>query len=547
MKLIAMLTLVVANDIAALLPNQRICAVRRDSRFQFVVHEGQVSYDPFESDAKMQAMMVIELSSVKLMNTTNIKLELSTLGYNSKGFVDKFELEKFLARKRVTGKLQRQQEIYEVEKVKSKRVERIEDEVRRIEASKMTELSIINELHSLKMKFDVSEDLTQQLALARLGIPTPASVRENLQNGNNGQDSGVIADTVAELKDVYTRFVQNIEGVLPNTTVSIDSILNQDAVGATLKSVQEYAKNIGLTKIEQEAQILTSEKNESENENRFVSRDPISEMRILNDSEIINAMKFANSMESFDEIVLWAKNKSRSELSQLLEYRRESIPKYATRSALAAILADSILVYKTNEKNDHSQNNFGRNFIANSNTNRVEDDIPLGKIVPWVIEDINDLESFESGREISYEKNFRKSNDKKSNRKRLSNSREMSSFFFEKELFQKFSNVFSNSIKEIISQDVLDEIKNGETQKSFTSFVSRIINFCCKGTISAAIWAGGKSFSASHVIFVATAYSLITKKGLWSFLGTFFVVRIFREMAFVRDAFTDQSVPTVAK
>ena len=540
MKLLAVLVLVIGNDIAALLLHQRIYDIRRNCRFQFAAYEGQAAYDPFESDASMRAMLVVELSSVKLMNSSNIKLELSSLGYNSKGFVDKFELEKFLARKRITNKLHIAQGSAEIEKTKTRKANMIEAEIKKIEASGMTDLSIVKELHSLKIKFDVSEDLSQQLALARLGIFPAASVDTRLQNENDSDESKVIADTVADLRDVYTRFKQNIEGIIPNSTTISDSLLHQDMVSETLKSVQKYAGNIGLTKSEQEAQILTTEKAQKKSEGEPYSnviRESMVVSLLLNTSQIIEAMNCAKSMKSFDEIVLWAKNKSRSELAQLIEYQKESIPKYATRSALAAILADSILVERTNEENDHTQDAFRRNFVANSKIDQ-RDQVPTN---------IKDMKSAQSASEDYRVRNERKIGDTRAGRRRLDGSRHLTSFFFEKELLKKFSDRVMTALKDIVSQDILDEFTTGGSQKSFTSFVSRIINLCCRSTITLAVWAGGKSFLPSHVIFIATLYSLLSKKGILCFIGSFLVIRIFREIAFVRDTFTDQSVPSVTR
>ena len=545
MKLLALLVLLIGHDILALLLNQRIYDSRRNYRFQFAALEGQATYDPFESDATMRAMLAMELSSVKLMNSSNIKVELSSLGYSSKGFVDRFELEKFLARKRTTNKLNIAQGSAEKVKMKMRKASIIDAEIKNIEASGMTDLSIVKELHSLKIKFDVSEDLSQQLALARLGIFPASSADTKLQNENNSDDeSKVIANTVADLRGVYTRFVQNVEGIIPNTTINSDFVLHQDIFSETLKTVQKYAGNIGLTESEQEAQMLTTGKAQKMSEGKPTSKvfkDTMAEGVLLNASQLMNTIELAKSIKSFDEIVLWAKNKSRSELAQLLEYQKESIPKYATRSALAAILADSILVERTNEENDHTSDAFGRNFVANSN-------IDLKEHVPKNVRGRNDMRTPAQAAPEDYSaKNERKSGDSRAVRRKFDGSRQLTSFFFEKELLKKFSDAIMIALKDIMSQEVLNDLNIGGSQKSFTSFVSRIIDLCCRSTINLAVWAGGKSFLPSHVIFIATIYTLFSKKGIFSFLGSFLVIRIFREIAFVRDSFTDQSVPTVTR
>lgn len=130
-------------------------------------------------------------------------------------------------------------------------------------------------------------------------------------------------------------------------------------------------------------------------------------------------------------------------------------------------------------------------------------------------------------------------NDNTKKVKRKVNKEEMGSFFFEKELLQKVRNMFTDAISLVFSPEVLSDIETGTTRASFQNLLSRIINYGCSAAVTFATWAGGDLVSSRHVLFIATFYSLLTKNGIWTFLGTFLVIRLTREALFVRGTFTD--------
>ena len=138
--------LLVINNIAALLLHSRISIARPFSRHNFAILDSQVGYDPFESDPKIKAMVTTELSFIKEMNTSSLKMELVNLGFQSKGFVDKSELERILARKRVKRNLLAIQDLEIAEKIKERKANLIEDEIEKIRSSGMTELTMVKEL-----------------------------------------------------------------------------------------------------------------------------------------------------------------------------------------------------------------------------------------------------------------------------------------------------------------------------------------------------------------------------------------------------------------
>jgi hypothetical protein len=311
--MVAIVTVVIVSfvlsDIAAFLNHHRIPLAKPFSRHQFAVYDSQVEYDPFESDPRIKAMVITELSFIKKMNTSSIKVELVNLGFQSKGFVDKSELERILARKRVKLNLQEIQDSEIAAKIKEKKADLIEDEIESIRSSGMTELLMVKELQLLKVKIDVGGDLIQQLVFARMGIqPASTVVKEKKVSEDKEQqdleylqsdEAKAISSTVTDLKGVYDRFVKNVEEIkfeeiIFSPLVNIDSVIRNDSAmgqqAGTMNAVQKFTRNLGLTKAEQEAQErFLDNKIDSNSSSVNTSRDIKKEV-ILSASEIVSAL-----------------------------------------------------------------------------------------------------------------------------------------------------------------------------------------------------------------------------------------------------------------
>lgn len=523
---------VAAQGIAALFTKMTFPGGIRNSRCLLKIFGNQLNYDPFESDSNIRAMVMSELLIVKQLNSTRIKMELTTLGLLSKGFVDKSELEKILAQQRVKNKIRSFQVKEQSGKDRQRRADLIDDEIWRIKSSGMSELSMTRELHSMNIKFDLSEDLAYQLALARLKISVKPEQNDRAKTVTNDPESiemKVIGDAVTDLKGVYSRFLQNVESIIPDVSANITSIASQQVISEKMRTAQDYVRNIGLTKLEQQAQAMTSASG-PDTAGSIMDASTRVKPAVLSESEITDALAVASNLATFDDVMRWAKNRTRNELAQFLTYRNEEVPTYAPRSALAAILADSLLVDKTNNgANDFAEvDNFGRNFVSeegSSVTSRATDNPSATRIT-------------------ARQPNARslRDDDARGNRKaKYRSSREMTSFFFERELLGKFSIFFSDMIKSVVSAEALTGITTGTTGTQFTRFLGRMITLGCKTCLTAASWAGGEAILPSHVIFIAAAYSILFSKGLWCFLTSFIVVRIIREIAYFRESFSDSS------
>eukprot|EP00596_Hydrurales_sp_CCMP1899_P000521 CAMPEP_0119043794 /NCGR_PEP_ID=MMETSP1177-20130426/26054_1 /TAXON_ID=2985 /ORGANISM="Ochromonas sp, Strain CCMP1899" /LENGTH=529 /DNA_ID=CAMNT_0007012733 /DNA_START=23 /DNA_END=1609 /DNA_ORIENTATION=- len=517
----------VISDITAFLNHNRIPIVRPFSR-QFAVFDTQVGYDPFESDPRIKAMLITELTSIKEMNTSSIKVELVNLGFQSKGFVDKSELERILARRRVKINLQEIQDSEIAARLREKKADLIEDELENIRSSGMTELLMIKELQILKVKIDVGGDLIQQLAFARLGIQLASIVTKEKKVSEDkkqkdleylqSDEAKAISSTVNDFKGVYDRFVKNVEEIkfeeiVFSPMVNITSVIKNDTVikqAGTMNAVQKFTQNLGLTKSELAAEAMFLDKHIDSNSSDMSTSKEVKKEVVLSASEIALSLAEASTYRSFDEIVYWARQKPRGVLAQLLEYKGDAVPKYAPRSALAAILADSLLVDRGQETLDRDRFDVEDNFGGPQAPSFDDMNLEREKESEEKKENrqVTSSVGTTGGNKFSNNNNMKKV-------KRKVNKEDMGSFFFEKELLQKFRNMFSDAISLIFSPEVLSDIETGTTRASFQNLLSQIISLGCRSAVTFATWAGGDLVSSKHVLFIATFYSLITKKGIW--------------------------------
>ena len=525
---VAVYSCLVSRDILAYVQDQRFRTGLRSHRNFFRQCDGRIAYNAFDSDVKVLTMVDSEMSLIKLMNSTSIKMELNAMGINWKGFADKSELEKALARQRVRITIRSLQESSQAAKAADLRANRIEDELSRIEASGMTELSIARELQALRVKFDVSEDLARKLAFARLNISSQDSVGDSriVDEEIQFDDSKEFRETMTDLKGVYDRFVKNVEAVVPEVTKNLTAAINQQTVGEKLKTVEEYVRNIGLTASEQQAQIMASGSTvgfdgSTEGSSPPKNVDPLSE------SDILQKLSLADSLTSFDDVVRWAKKMSRSELAQLLIHRGEDVPQYAPRSTLAAILADSLLAARINNDSDDNfyQNSFTRNFVPPGPSSSSSSG---AQIAPY-----------ENTSDSTRRRRTSSSADKIPRKKGYNDKREMSSFFFERELFTRFRETFLKGVENVMNYDRLTDMASGLSETPLTSGLTNVVALGCKAIITIAVWAAGGAMKPSHVVFVCAAYSIILRKGIWTFLASFAVIRILREIIYGRHRVLD--------
>ena len=529
----AILLFVISQDISALLQHQNFHRGARVSRYVFKVSSGQINYDPFESDPRMRGLIASELLTIKSMNSTSIKTELTSMGVQSRTFVDKSVLESILAKERVKLKIKKRQESEQIARMRGDRADLIDNEISKIRKSGMPDISMARELQSLNVVFDMSGDLVYQLALARLGIPTPAEIKMKFAEPKKSADSEEIValrEVATDVKEVYTRFVENVGAIIPSEIANVTYTKNQQILNEKLSSAQEFVKNIGLTKMEQQAQALTSEISSNAEAERGTSGKVIAIP--LSETEIIEQLAVASKLSTFDDVMRWARNKTRSEIAQLLVYRGMEVPEYSPRSSLAAILADSLLVDRTNSGVEHfdEDNDFGRNFI------------PTGHVV-----DTRDNQRPVSSRAYPDGERTRRVSPGagRRTRKKYPDGSQMTSFFFEKELFGKFTRFFSRIVNDVVGQAAFNDIGGGGKGTQFIRFLSRMTALGCNTALSAAAWAGGEVLPPGQVLFIGSAYSILFRKGIPSFFGSFLVIRILRELVFVRETFQDSDQPAI--
>ena len=167
-------------------------------------------FDPIEDDPRLHALYLSEIKAIRsTMTTSDMKTELSSTGNPSKSVMDKAELEKLLARRRILFRMQNAQQTEIDLKNQQQRAERIDNEIYQItRVTRMSEIAIVRELQSLQCKVNVNGNLAQQLAVARLGLHRRRSDQSN-QTTTSTSNSGTPKAATVTKQEVNQATVEN--------------------------------------------------------------------------------------------------------------------------------------------------------------------------------------------------------------------------------------------------------------------------------------------------------------------------------------------------
>ena len=194
-------------------------------------------FDPIEDDPRLHALYLSEIKAIRsTMTTSDMKNELSSTGNPSKSVMDKAELEKLLARRRILFRMQKAQQTEIDLKNQQQRAERIDNEIYQItRVSRMSEIAMVRELQSLQCKVDVNGNLAQQLAVARLGLHRRRS--DNISNKSNQATTS----TTNTSKATTVRQPANNPSTMDNEYVSRDD--EEVTLGDEVKGVYNLLRN----------------------------------------------------------------------------------------------------------------------------------------------------------------------------------------------------------------------------------------------------------------------------------------------------------------
>ena len=220
-------------------------------------------FDPIEDDPRLHALYLSEIQTIRsTMTTSDMKTELSSTGNPNKSVMDKADLEKLLARRRILFRMQKAQQSEIALKNQQQRAERIDNEIYQItRVTRMSEIAIVRELQSLQCKVDVNGNLAQQLAVARLGLhrrsdpsnqaaassdkdtSTTRTVKKQegdqvtVENKSVGQADGEVA-LGDEMKGVYDRFRSTLDEAVDDIVgdVNLDNLNPINILGDVMKN-----------------------------------------------------------------------------------------------------------------------------------------------------------------------------------------------------------------------------------------------------------------------------------------------------------------------
>ena len=454
-------------------------------------------YDPFTSDPALSAAVKKELESITRLSAVIIKQELSESGIRTASMPDKKDLEYALAVCRVKKDLKLKEDAHR----RSKQAMMIANEVEKIKV--MTDAEVIDELHQRGIHLGRNsnrEILEGKLATARVeGIQYEeqknSNLREDLEEIGQMIASGATKAASSGVGEKVINFAK--ARTFTDAELAASDFLNQQQAGG----------------------IESSGENQKENSD---GRGERQKQASLSEEELSKLEEEMAALENFDEITIWAQDKPRDWLTQLLESRGEHVPQYAPHSAVVRLLADSEMSRRSMGSED-GQEEKKRGSPASM--------------------DISSHSTKSTGG-----RRRRKESNVEWGRGTIDT---LDSFSFEKDLFADLSTKAQRSTSRML--DSAMELISGEDSSAAIQSARALGQRVAKSSVSAALadvirrgadlgieatsrlgeWAGGGSGSKGmltpgQTTFLAAFYTIFRRRGAATFVGAFAVIRLCR-------------------
>ena len=455
-------------------------------------------YDPFTSDPALSAAVKKELESITRLSAVIIKQELSESGIRTASMPDKKDLEYALAVCRVKKDLKLKEDAHR----RSKQAMMIASEVEKIKV--MTDAEVIDELHQRGIHLGRNsnrEILEGKLATARVeGIQYEeqknSNLREDLEEIGQMIASGATKAASSGVGEKVINFAK--ARTFTDAELAASDFLNQQQAGG----------------------IESSSENQKENSD---GRGERQKQASLSEEELSKLEEEMAAFENFDEITIWAQDKPRDWLTQLLESRGEHVPQYAPHSAVVRLLADSEMCRRSMGSED-GQEEKKRGSPASMDI------------------------SSHSTKSTGGRKRRRKESNVEWDRGTIDT---LDSFSFEKDLFADLSTKAQRSTSRMLDSAV--ELISGEDSSAAIQSARALGRRVAQSSVSAVLadvirrgsdlgieatsrlgeWAGGGSgskgiLSPGQTIFLAAFYTILRRRGAATFVGAFAVIRLCR-------------------
>jgi hypothetical protein len=464
--------------------------------------------------------------------------------------VERSELENLLARVRVKFELSRKQSEEQDEKSRQNRASLVSQEVDAI-AMTLTDQQIIRELRNRRVDFDPLVDRSKLkviLAMSKLGM-LPTNVNSTMAMSNvNVTISNALSNSLSMLEGFKQRvtFIGAVSSV-GYTSANVENVAdNDDDEGVVIEgmtkrnkfieSARKFSEEVALTEYEKKAQAIL--KNEDEvsaaatHNERGRSRNRNHKQMMTNEEIRQNISEALFKSNSFDEALHWALKKSRAHLVQLLEFRGESVPKYAPLSMVASIFADSIIIEhesKMKTATEPAAVGVGSNFEASADANR--------RTSTGANDDMNTQKT-------KYPQAESKTKQKPVGRKQ--NKYDIDSY----DSFALEKDIISESYKNLrtfFANFQLDFPPHDQVASTISEGARTILNSVLAGSLKSALsavagvgidvllriskWSLGRSFLLpSHTLMLVAASTVIMRKGVIFFFGSFIGLRFLRQI-----------------
>jgi hypothetical protein len=441
-----------------------------------------------------------------------IKQELAESGIRTASLPEKKDIEYALAVCRVKKALKAKEESAR----RSKQAMLIADELQTV--MKLTDSEIIDELHRRGIKLGKTssrEVLEGKLATARVD-GFRQKVEDLEQPGSSYTTSSSSSNSSSGLKGDLAGMGQKLAKGVGSGAGRIGEKVSQFAKARTFTGAEKAAADLIEDSKRRQQQQQQQQQQRSSERDGSPSSAPASARELTEfDSEL-------SSLSSFDEVVEWGKQVPRPVIVQLLESRGEQAPYYAPQPALVRLLADSAMsTSQTATATD--QSGYGDGDVEGSSA-------AVGG----------------SQKRATYRSGRTNSNKKAKTTALTTDPAGLDAFSFEQELFEGFASKMQYATSRVLDGAV--ELVSGE-DTSIALEKARVAShdIVSSGAVSAigqsvrtaanvgidagrmlGRWAGGNMLKPGQALFLSATYCIVRRRGLPTFLGGMFAIRLFR-------------------
>ena len=457
---------------------------------------GQPLYDSFESDPGLRVRLDEEMNKVGSLSTRNIKMELKELGLPTADVFDRKDLIRRLAIRRIKDVLASESSLPQRQLLAASLI----DEIRRV--GKLSDEDVLRELQ--KKHIDVIQmtnraEMNRKLALVTLGLgPVTTAPSTTAEPPFHQAEAPSLFE---EMKSAAGETANLVKGSIQEPLQAAGKAFS-DTVGAA----RNFSGQVAYTRAELVAKGLLEGNPLPAAEDLLVEG---GEAPILDhDASVRRALADVIALESFDDVYYFALSKSRAVVADMLRLKNVPVPKYAPLSTLAGFFADAVLAEKRKAMEWLEGDQLVPDQSAPSTPSSKAATPPLRTPHrrPTPSPSTRSFDAYEPERILLV---------------KLLN-------FLTEKIPKAVGSVINIENLYFSMRSVASVMFNSAFSYSVVSVLSLLAGAGSEIASRLGRWAGGKLLSAHQVLFVASIYCIIMRRGILSFLGVLGVIRLFR-------------------